>query len=104
MPTSSVKPLLKVPTDEQPTAKRTSVTLRSPRMGAQAGLSRDLIRAQGEKLVDFGHGVLFGHRIGYADGQHGVVGTAGQLADVAREALHVARLEVQLAECRQHAV
>src|SRR2546422_529923 len=31
LPTSSVKRLLKVPSDEQPTAKQTSVTLRSPR-------------------------------------------------------------------------
>jgi hypothetical protein len=30
-PTSSVKRLLKVPSDEQPTAKQTSVTLGSPR-------------------------------------------------------------------------
>ena len=30
MPTSSVKRLLKVPSDEQPTSKQTSVTLRSP--------------------------------------------------------------------------
>ena len=31
MPTSSVNRVLKVPSDEQPTAKQTSVTLRSPR-------------------------------------------------------------------------
>src|SRR4051794_36251554 len=31
MPISSLKRLLKVPSDEQPTAKQTSVTLRSPR-------------------------------------------------------------------------
>jgi len=31
MPTSSVKRVLKVPSDEQPTSKQTSVTLRSPR-------------------------------------------------------------------------
>jgi FAD/FMN-containing dehydrogenase len=31
MPTSSVKRLLKAPSDEQPTAKQASVTLRSPR-------------------------------------------------------------------------
>jgi hypothetical protein len=30
-PTSSVKRPLKLPSDEQPTAKQTSVTLRSPR-------------------------------------------------------------------------
>jgi hypothetical protein len=30
-PTSSVKRVLKVPSDWQPTAKQTSVTLRSPR-------------------------------------------------------------------------
>jgi len=30
LPTSSVTRLLKVPSDEQPTAKQTSVTLRSP--------------------------------------------------------------------------
>lgn len=30
-PTSSVKRVLKVPSDEQPTAKQTSVTLSSPR-------------------------------------------------------------------------
>ncbi|MDT5389119.1 MAG: hypothetical protein QOE04_2760 [Mycobacterium sp.] len=31
MPTNSVKRVLNVPSDEQPTAKQTSVTLRSPR-------------------------------------------------------------------------
>ena len=31
MPTSSVKRVVKVPSDEQPTSKQTSVTLRSPR-------------------------------------------------------------------------
>ena len=45
MPTSSVKRVLKVPSDEQPTAKQTSVTLRSPsRSSAIARSMRRVIR------------------------------------------------------------
>ena len=45
MPTSSVKRLLKVPSDEQPTAKQTSVTLRSPRRSSAVARSmRRVIR------------------------------------------------------------
>ena len=42
MPTSSVKRLLKVPSEEQPTAKQTSVTLRSPRGGARVDAAYQL--------------------------------------------------------------
>ena len=45
MPTSSVKRLLKLPSDEQPTAKQTSVTLRSPRRSSAIARSmRRVIR------------------------------------------------------------
>ena len=45
MPTSSVKRVLKVPSEEQPTAKQTSVTLRSPcRSSAIARSMRRVIR------------------------------------------------------------
>jgi hypothetical protein len=44
-PTSSVKRVLKVPSDEQPTAKQTSVTLRSPRRSSAIARSmRRVIR------------------------------------------------------------
>jgi hypothetical protein len=39
-PTNSVRPLLKVPNDEQPTAKQTSVTLRSPRRSSRTATRR----------------------------------------------------------------
>src|SRR6266581_8444012 len=45
IPTSSVKRLLKVPSDEQPTSKQTSVTLRSPRRSSAIARSmRRVIR------------------------------------------------------------
>jgi hypothetical protein len=45
LPTRSVKRLLKVPSDEQPTAKQTSVTLRSPRRSSAIARSiRRVIR------------------------------------------------------------
>jgi hypothetical protein len=45
MPTSSAKRVLKVPSDEQPTSKQTSVTLRSPRRSsAMARSMRRVIR------------------------------------------------------------
>src|SRR5436305_2079243 len=45
IPTSSVNRLLKVPSDEQPTAKQTSVTLRSPRRSSAIARSmRRVIR------------------------------------------------------------
>jgi hypothetical protein len=44
-PTSSVKRLLNVPSDEQPTSKHTSVTLRSPRRSSAIARSmRRVIR------------------------------------------------------------
>ena len=44
-PASSVKRVLKVPSDEQPTAKQTSVTLRSPRRSSAIARSmRRVIR------------------------------------------------------------
>ncbi len=44
-PTSSVKRLLKVPSDAQPTSKQTSVTLRSPRRSSAIARSmRRVIR------------------------------------------------------------
>jgi hypothetical protein len=44
-PTSSVKRVLKVPSDAQPTAKQTSVTLRSPRRSSAIARSiRRVIR------------------------------------------------------------
>ena len=42
MPTSSVKRVLKVPSDELPTAKQTSVTLRSPRRSN--AIARSILR------------------------------------------------------------
>jgi hypothetical protein len=42
-PTSSVKRVLKVPSDEQPTAKQTSVTLRSPRRSSAIARSMRLV-------------------------------------------------------------
>ena len=45
MPTNSVKRVLKVPSDEHPTAKQTSVTLRSPRRSSAIARSmRRVIR------------------------------------------------------------
>jgi hypothetical protein len=45
IPTSSVKRVLKVPSDAQPTAKQTSVTLRSPRRSSAIARSmRRVIR------------------------------------------------------------
>ena len=44
-PINSVKRVLKVPSDEQPTAKQTSVTLRSPRRSSAIARSmRRVIR------------------------------------------------------------
>jgi hypothetical protein len=43
IPTSSVKRVLKVPSDEQPTAKHTSVTLMSPRRSSAIARSMRLV-------------------------------------------------------------
>jgi hypothetical protein len=52
IPTSSVKRVLKVPSDAQPTAKQTSVTLRSPRRSSVSATRPTSTRLVSSQLVD----------------------------------------------------